>query len=263
MKYSNIIDDMRWSYSRITTYENCPYSFFLIYILNVEKKRKFFDSYGSFVHSIIQKYLTGELSKSSLANYYISHFKENIVGEAPSRKVRSTYFQQGLSYFLNIRSPNGRIRGVEEEVSFNIEEKKFIGYIDAVIESDDSINIIDNKSRILKPRSNRKMPTKSDKELDKYLRQLYLYSIPVKERFGKLPSNLIFNCFRDQSYIAELFNVDSFESVKSWALKTIESITNESKWDPNIDWFKCKYLCSCSYCCEYFQMYGGEGAFGK
>ncbi|MGN1156970.1 MAG: PD-(D/E)XK nuclease family protein, partial [Agathobacter sp.] len=63
MNCSHIIDDMVWSYSRITSYETCPYRFFLTYILKLEKKRLFFSDYGSFIHSIIEKYLNGELKK--------------------------------------------------------------------------------------------------------------------------------------------------------------------------------------------------------
>lgn len=65
--------------------------------------------------------------------------------------------------------------------------------------------LVDNKSRDLKPRSNRKRPTAKDTELDDMLRQLYLYSIPVFESFGRYPDWLCFNYFRSGVFIKERF----------------------------------------------------------
>ena len=56
------------------------------------------------------------------------------------------------------------------------------GVIDLVGRSDTGgLVIVDHKSRALKPRSKRKKPTKTNQELDEYLRQLYLYAVPEGE----------------------------------------------------------------------------------
>ena len=256
MNYSHIIDDMCWSYSRITAYEDCPYRFYLRYIQKVSKNRNFFADYGSFLHLIIQKYLTGELKESELVGYYLMRFRTEVVGKAPSQQIFKNYFRQGLEYLKSMKPPEDETIGVEKEVSFRVGDKEFIGYIDRVSKGD-GIEIIDNKSRALKERTKRKKPTKADMELDEYLRQLYIYSIPIKDEYGVYPKNLVFNCFRTQTVIREPFNIDAYEATKQWALNTIDVITKESEWKPNIDWFKCKYLCECSSQCEYFQMFGG------
>ena len=257
MKYSHIIDDMTWSYSRITAYEDCPYRFYLKYIKKIKGVRHFFSDYGSFMHLIIQKFLTGELKKSELVGYYLTNFRRNIVGKAPSQSIFQNYFQQGLEYLKNIQMPDDEIIGVEKEVSFNLNGKDFIGYIDRVSRSG-GIDITDNKSRALKPRSKRKKPTKTDEELDKYLRQLYIYSIPIEDEFHECPKRLCFNCFRTQTDIVEPFDKDAYESTKKWALDTIETISQEENWKPNIEWFRCRYLCDVCNECEYYQMFGEE-----
>lgn len=248
---------MVWSYSRITAYEDCPYRFHLTYIQKVPKKRNFFSDYGSFMHLIIQKYLTGELLRDELVGYYLMHFCTNVVGKAPSRLIFQNYFKQGIEYLRNIQPPEDETIGVEKEVSFHIGDKEFIGYIDRVSQGD-GIDITDNKSRALKVRTHRKKPTKSDEELDEYLRQLYIYSIPIEQEYGVLPNNLIFNCFRTQTLIKEPFNIEAYEATKKWALDTINIISKERDWKPKIDWFRCKYLCDRSSQCEYFQMFGGD-----
>lgn len=256
MDCSFLVDNMVWSYSRIVAFEDCPYRFLLTYILKIPRIRhKFFSDYGTFVHHIIQKYLTGELKKEELAGYYLSHFYEYVIGKSPDMKIFSKYFSQGLQYFKNVRITDEKILGVEQEFRFDIGNKNFVGYIDKLYEDDDGLVIADNKSRILEPRSGKCKPTKNDKELDKYLRQLYLYSEAVRQKYGIFPYRLEFNCFRSGTTVSEKFDEHAFAETKKWTTDMIKGISNETEWAPKIDWFGCKYLCDQSDNCEYFQMY--------
>ena len=141
------------------------------------------------------------------------------------------------------------------DFTLNIEDKEFIGYIDEISRSEGKIIITDNKSRNLKPRSKRSKPTASDKELDKYLKQLYIYSVPIECTYNELPSELRFNCFRTQTLISEPFNKTDYTNTKKWAIKTIENISKEQNWKPNIELFKCRHICDVHSECEYFNMY--------
>lgn len=258
MNCSHIIDEMFWSYSRIAVYEDCPYRFYLKYIKKIEGVRHFFSDYGTFMHLVIQKFLTGELKKEELVGYYLTNFRKNVVGKAPNPKIFQSYFQQGLEYLKNIQTPTEEVLGVEKQVFFKIGDKNFIGYIDEVSRGEDGVAITDNKSRNLKPRSSRKKPTKTDEELDKYLRQLYIYSVPIEREFGEAPKRLRFNCFRSQTEIDEPFDNEVFEKTKKWALNSIKKITDERDWKPDIEWWRCRYLCDVYNSCEYFQMFGGD-----
>lgn len=75
---------------------------------------------------------------------------------------------------------------------------------------DGTLCILDHKSRSLKPRSNRKKKPKTDEEPDQYLRQLYLYSIPITNEFGRMPAFLKFNCYRTGVRIKEPFHSQEF-----------------------------------------------------
>lgn len=254
MKCSHIIDEMVWSYSRITTYETCPYRFFLVYILNVEKQRLFFSDYGSFMHSIIEKYLTGVLKKCELDKYYLSEFYNNVKGKAPNISIFKNYFQQGLEYVKNFSFPFSDIVEVEKKVSFDIGDKKFVGIIDAVAKDENGLIVIDNKSRNLKPRNPKKKTTKSEIELNKYLRQLYIYSKAVAQEYNQTPQKLCFNCFRNKSTIVEPFEFEAFEKSQRWALEMIETIRNTEEWMPKLDYFVCNHLCDVCSHCEYKQL---------
>lgn len=95
----------------------------------------------------------------------------------------------------------------------------FIGYIDFLGELDGSLYVVDNKSRVLKPRSKREKPTKTDEELDAYLKQLYLYSAAVEEEYGVRPCKLCFNCFRTDTFIEEPFLDKDYEGAKPMACR--------------------------------------------
>lgn len=254
MKYSNIIEDMTWSYSRITCFEDCKYKFFLKYILEKDSCNLFFSDYGSFMHNCIEKYFKKELSVDELPSYYLQRFFENVKTKPPSYSVFKNYFHQGLEYLKNIENVFGEIIGVEERIEFNIDDLDMVGIIDLVYRNGDKISICDNKSRTLKPRSKRKKPTKTDKELDDYLRQLYLYSIPLSKIFSSQPERLVFNCFRNPNVIEEKYDERKTEDIKVWIKEKVNEIINEEKWEPNIDFFKCRYLCDVKNHCEYYEL---------
>lgn len=257
MNYSNIISDFTWSYSRIGQFEMCPYGFLLSYIKRAPKKPMFFSDYGSFMHMLIEQYLRGFLEKEDLTDAYLFGFKRNITGRAPSSKIFKSYFEQGYDYLSKIDFPYMSPVGVEQKYDFMVGDKKFTGIVDCVAMDDDGLVILDNKSRALKPRSGRKKPTQSGEELDSYLRQLYLYSVPVEQIYHTYPVRLEFNCFRTGQLISEPFREEEFEKTKRWALKTIDTITENEDWSPKIDYWKCNYICDLGDDCCYCQMNRG------
>lgn len=254
MNYSNIISDFTWSYSRISQFEMCPYGFLLSYVKKATKKPMFFSGYGSFMHKLIEQYLLGFLGKDELTNAYLSGFRKNIRGKAPNGKVFKSYFEQGYEYLEHIDFPYSSPAWVEREVNFAIGGKPFTGVIDCVAVDNGEVVILDNKSRTLKPRSQRNKPTASDKMLDSYLKQLYLYSVPVEQYYHTYPARLEFNCFRSGQLISEPFRLEDLEKTKEWACQSIDVITRNEDWSPKIDFWKCRYICDLHDDCCYFQM---------
>lgn len=259
--YSLITSGMTWSYSRITTFESCPYKFFLTYIKPHEQACMFFSDYGSFFHEILEKFYTGELKKEALVPYYLANFSSNVKGRAPNHTIFRNYFRQGLEYLRMAKLPADRILDVEKRVEFSVGKLPFIGFVDLILQDKDSdiiIKICDHKARALKPRSTRGRYTKSDAELDSYLRQLYLYSIPVKELYGRYPSCLMLNCYRSGELIQESFSVEALKKAKTWAANTVESIIATDHWSPRMDYYHCKYLCGVQEHCEYYTIQFGR-----
>lgn len=246
---------MTWSYSRLTAFDDCHYKWFLNYLyrdedgLPLQKQSNFFAEFGSYIHLILQMYLSGVLDKEALPSFYLKHFISNVHSSPPNSKIYQNYFNQGLRYVETIALPKREIIGVEKNINFTFAGKPWTAFVDE-ISSDGRLIITDHKSRTLKPRSGRSKKTKSDAELDEYLRQLYVYSAAVKESYGCYPDILEFNCFRSGVTIQEPFDMKRYWQVEDWAKKKIETVTTNDNWNANPDFWQCHYLCDMRQECE-------------
>lgn len=250
ISYKPLIEDMTWSFSRVSAFDSCPYRWYLSYIRGCRDIDKFYASYGSFMHSIIERYYKNELRKEDMVSEFLLGFSENVRGFRPKADVLNSYIESGVEYLRNFEPFPFRMLDVEKRVVFEIEGIPFTGFIDFLGEKDGELYIVDNKSRNLKPRSGREKPTKYDKVLDEMLRQLYLYSAAVEQEYGKLPKALYFNCFKNNSFIEESFSREAYEEAKRWAVDSIHRIENEEEFEANPEFFKCIYLCGVSDRCD-------------
>jgi CRISPR/Cas system-associated exonuclease Cas4 (RecB family) len=238
---------MTWSFSRINSFfEGCKYAWKQIYLDENRGEDNCFGLYGSFMHEILEKYYKGELEIFELSQYYEENFTEKVYERFPPNKytnLRDKYFSAGLEFFNNFEDFNYKIVGVEKEVNFYVEEYKFKGFIDLLAQDENGdLIIIDHKT---------KSKFKNKKELKEYLKQLYLYSIPVYEEYKKYPSKLIFNMAKAGEIIEENFNINDFEATKKWAVDTIHIIEKETEFKPKIDSFLCKYICNFRNFCNW------------
>lgn len=258
--YKPLIDGMTWSYSRLSSFESCPYGWKLKYIDKEKDEPMFYTSYGSYVHKLLQMYYDGFLSSSDLKYQFLLGFQNNVIGERPQQSIVEKYIESGKSYFESFKPFDMRTIAVEKDASFNIGDMKCIGFVDYVGEKDGNLYIVDHKSRELKNRSGRKKPTKNDELIDSMLKQLYIYSIDIENTFGTKPSYLCFNCFRNGEFIKEPFDNAAFESAKQWAVDTKDWISRTSDFYPTLNYFYCRYLCGLHNKCFYYDIeYGGKG----
>ena len=255
-----LIGEMPWSWTRLTSYDDCRYGWYLKYILGYEPdKRQFFSGYGSLIHEILELWLSGKADRETLVSYYLNRFRDATEGDTPRTDMRLRYFEDGLDYVKNLEPFPFETVAAEKHFRANLNGAHLVGIIDLVgRDADGSLVIVDHKSRRLRPRSKRRVPTESDRELDSYLRQLYLYALPVFAEERVFPKYLAFNCFRDRRLIKEEFDERKFEQTMNWATDKIREITENEDFSPNIDYFKCKYLCEMRNECEYY-----KANFGK
>lgn len=256
VSYRPLIDEMVWSYSRLESFDDCPYRWFLKYIKHCKESDQFYASYGSFMHKLIEQYYRGELEKDEMLTRFLLDFKKEVRGLRPKQGIVEKYIQCGSEYLKSFKPFRFNMVDVEKRVEFSVGDIPFVGFIDYLGEEDGEYIIVDNKSRDLKPRSKRAIPTVKDQELDLMLRQLYIYSAAVKQEYGKFPKLLCFNCFRTGVFIEEPFNENAYNEAIKWAQKQVEVIKDEEDFIPYLDYFSCRFICGVNNDCDYYELGG-------
>lgn len=265
--YSFMLDGMRWSFSRLSCYARCSYNFYLDYIKKVDKEQNAFAQYGTFVHELLEKYAKNELLIFELLDEYKEKFTMNVTHDFPPNAyvdLAQTYYQGGLEYFTKFEGfDEYEILEVEKKVEFKIDKYPFIGYIDLLLkDKEGNIVVLDHKSKDLKrPQKKRWEDTEVRRttELYEYLRQLYIYCIPIVEQEHIVPKYLIFNCFRKGNIIKIDFDMEDYKESKQWALDIINKIYADEKMNKVYDSdFFCNFICGVSHYCPRSNKFLGE-----
>ena len=224
--YRIMVDNMRWSFSRINGFEGCKYCWFQTYIKQrKDSQQNVFAEYGLLVHEIMEAFYRDELSIMELEDKFHEGFLK--LGDFPPNKfvnLRDTYYDGGIKYFQDPDvAENYDIVAVEKEIKTNIGGYEFIGYIDLLIK-----HKVSGKYVILDHKSKAKFENKE--ELKKYTRQLYLYAKAVYEEYSEYPSQLIFNRFRKQEVDRIKYDMKAYEEAQQWAVDVIERIKETTEF---------------------------------
>lgn len=251
---------MRWSYSRLSSFKNCPYEFYLNYIINdpdlYPNQGNFYAENGSLVHETLEKYFKGELSLDEAAEYYVNQFDEQIFNRV-KQSIMDKKFEACADYFATVDFDwlkDYEILGVELELHFKIAGKEFIAYIDLLIRDKDTgdIIIIDHKSAACPVGKSGKVLKNHKETFESHKRQGYLYACAVEQNFGCFPRYLVWNHFADGGKFMEVsFNEEEYDKVIDWAANTIWEIEHEKDFKPTLNFFYCTQLCGFRNSCEY------------
>lgn len=259
-EYKDKIDKMKWSYSRLTSFEHCKYEFYLNYILKDDDKYlsegNFYAEVGSYVHEILAMIFEGKLTLDEASQYYVDNFDQNVLYKT-KKSIMNKTFETCADYFATVDFAwlkDYEILGVEKKVEFKIEEYDFVGYIDLLVRDkrDGKIVVIDNKSSEYPFKSNGEVKAKSKDSFEKYKKQMYLYSYAIMEQYGEFPKEITWNHFKDGGCLATIkFSKDEYDQSVRWLIDTIHSIEREEEFPSNQDYFYCTNLCNFRSSCEY------------
>lgn len=258
--YKDKINNMKWSYSRVTCYDHCPYAFYLKYIIDDDEQYlaegNYYAEVGGYVHSILEKIFNDELCVDDASQYFVDHFDENVFYEARQSAMDKTY-EACADYFASVDFEwlkDYEILGVEKEINIDINEYKFIGYIDLLLRSKDTkeIYIIDHKSSAYPfKKDGKSILKKSEDDFAKYRRQMYLYCKYVYDEYGEYPTWIVWNHFKDQKIAKIPFVKDDYDESLFWFENVIHDIEQDESFEENVEFFYCTQLCEFRGTCEY------------
>lgn len=261
MPYAKELDAMTFSFSRISSFTNCKYEFYLKYIEgdpDREQLQNFYAAFGKFLHDILEGVLKGILTKPEAIKSYEMQFDAKTAVEVSS-STREKYYRLGLSYLEYMDFGwlvNYEILGVEKKVRFKIGKYFFVGFIDLLLRNKKTGNIvvIDHKSGEYPMTKNGTVKKNKQDAFLGYKRQLYLYCKAVFEEYGEYPESIEWNHFKDQMWLKIDFSLEEYEEAISWAENTIKEIYMEDDFHPNENYFYCNKLCGFRGNCEYLAM---------
>lgn len=252
------IDNTVWSFSRLNSYKSCAYQWYLHYIEGHEGLPNAYAQFGTVCHETLEKYLKGELNMFNVSQYYQDHYSEIVTCDFPPNKyvdLGEKAYLGGKEYFDNINFDFDKyeILGVEKELLFKVGKYNFKGYADAIYRDKETGEIIlrDHKTASFKYLKNGEVSSKDRAHFLEFLRQEYLYCIPLIEQYGKV-DYLTWNMIRDNREIRVPFNEAEYIEAQEWALFIIEKIEQDLLWLPNTEnSYYCNTLCDIRGMCPY------------
>ena len=253
-----VTEKERYSFSKLSSIYVCPYSYKMTYIDHNEGIGNAFASYGTELHSIMERYAKGELTEWDLVDVYKQEFKDKIPEKFPPNRfvnLRESYYNQGLYFLQNFQGFPKQFQVVGSEVEFELDFDDWIfnGIIDLILlDEDGEYIIVDYKS---------KGGFKNKKEKAEYARQLYLYSLYIEKTYKKRPKELVFVMFRKNEMVRIKYSNKDLEEACKWARDTVQLIRDKAKevdleidlfgeakmdgiYKPSPDQFFCSYLCN-------------------
>ena len=195
----------------------------------------------------MERYAKGEINLWDLTDLYQWEFDTAVPEKFPTvpfcDDMRKLYYEQGLNFLKNFSGySNKKILEVEHSFDHDIDDWIFTGVIDLVFEDEDGKLIIqDYKS---------KSKFKNKKEQAEYARQLYLYALHIKEKYGRYPDVLRFMMFRKNTIIDIPFNEASLEEAVGWARNTVAEIRDCWDFAPSCEEFYSENLCNHREYCD-------------
>lgn len=243
-----------YSYSKVKLFYDCPYSFFERYCDDIDKR--FITSngvteFGTFVHKILELYAKGILNKKEMLDYYYQNFSKEIkssfvlqLTDKFSKDLFENYYESGKRYIEDFDEfRNFSIIEAEYEFREEILDSFILhGKIDLIArDENNNLVIIDHKSK--------GKFKKGEKE--EYAKQLYLYALAVKRKYGEYPKYLFFNMFRTQEMIKIEFNIDEYNRVLKWFISCVDEIENTFDFTANKNTFFCRNFCDFRKICKY------------
>lgn len=210
----------QYSFSKLSTWWQCRYSYFQKYIEHKAGIGNAFSSYGSLVHSILERYAKKEIELWDMPSIYEWEFDSAVPEKFPWNKykvLRDSYYEEGLNFLKNFNGyEKCKILGIEQEFEIEIDDWNLVGFIDVVF--------VDESGKLIVRDYKSKASFKNETEKKEYARQPYLYSLYVKEKYGRYPDEIQFLMFRKENVERIKFNEEDLQEAISWAKDTVADI---------------------------------------
>ena len=128
-------EEVTYSFSKLSCFETCKKQYFYNYILKTEQKNNIYTLLGSTIHDLVESLQKGEVTRDeALEKLEVDFELFGILGfKFPSEKTKENYQKSITHFFRNFKPVHNSEFEIEKEVSFDLEGRKFIGYVDLLL----------------------------------------------------------------------------------------------------------------------------------
>jgi hypothetical protein len=256
----NIIDmtleNMKFSYSSVSSFNTCAYGFYLSYIQYAERTGNWFSDFGLLMHETLERYFKGELEIMELAGFYEENYPKMVTSDAPPYPagIADRYYADGLRFF--------------EEFDFNKDDYEVVFVEDIIETTHNDIKLVVKPDLVLKDKKTGEYllldyktsnPFSKDGKPDKkkmadYRKQMYLYAYFINH-------NRDYKISKIRLWFVRVNKFDEFDYVEedagdvvNWFFNGILNIKFEEEFPPcdtTKNKFFCMNLCGVSAFCPY------------
>lgn len=249
-----ILNNIRWSYSSLSTFKTCPLAFKLSYIDSLERTNNFYAEYGLLVHEILEKYFKKEVEIWDLSSTFKLNFDLMVKSPSGIPGLEEKYYQQGISFFdsFDVSRDLYDVMFLEEKINFDYEGYKFVAKPDLVLKEKTTnlVSLWDYKSSTLYKKDRKGIETEDAKKIEEYKKQMSMYTFALRLSGIKVDKiNLLFT--RAKKLISFPVVEKDETDIMQWALNTIEDIYKEEYNYNNTQNYFCNNLCGVRLFCEF------------
>lgn len=166
-----------WSFSKLSSYHNCAYAWYLTYVLHEKGDDNVYGVLGNSIHDCLESMCKDEMTIEEAKEKFKQDYDMcKFLGmNFPTENTEKKYIYDIEHAFDYFEKPKGRLEE-ERYIEFEIENKKFRGYVDLIIFDDEKKTI-----QVLDWKSSSKF-SKKDLESHKVF-QLILYSMYLEKEY--------------------------------------------------------------------------------
>ena len=150
MDNSFLLDAMDWSYSRVSSFDQCPRMFDLTYLQCMDRVDNAFAQWGSLAHSLLERYFRQQVELWDLSGLYEKEYARAVTERFPFPRLEGSYYERGMEYFDNFGGQLGdeeKVLAVEDRYTSTLGGRPVVGIIDLVLRNRSGLIVCDHKSR--------------------------------------------------------------------------------------------------------------------
>lgn len=231
--------DRIWSFSRLSTWENCPMEYYQKYYLHKHlDSGNVYTEFGGVAHDLAEGYLDGSIPKDMVFDKWsnaVNTWKHDPNAyQFDTEKIKMGYIDNLNYYFRRLGQEGEDLTGVvkivnEKPVMVRLGGDKyiFVGYIDTLVKDDaGGVVLIDYKTSSKSSFSKAKLPEKS--------MQLMLYAIGIHQQMG-IPYEKIEARFQMMKYCVVWYQQEngkwrsSVQEWRNWVSKMSKKLATKLK----------------------------------